>query len=159
MRSVRQIASEIVAREGGFVDDPADPGGATKHGVTIHTLRRLGLDLDGDGDVDTADVHRVDPALATDLFLRHYFEAPGLSRLPRPLQPTVFDMQVNAGANAIKILQRLLGDMGHRVTVDGQLGPRTAAAVETAHAAAPDHIVDAYGIAPVSYTHLRAHET
>jgi lysozyme family protein len=52
MQSVRDIAGDIVAREGGFVDDPDDPGGATKHGVTIHTMRRLGLDLDGDGDVD-----------------------------------------------------------------------------------------------------------
>ena len=43
--SVRQIADEIVAREGGYVNDPDDPGGATKHGVTIHTMRRLGLDL------------------------------------------------------------------------------------------------------------------
>lgn len=53
--SVRQIADEIIAREGGYVNDPDDPGGATKHGVTIHTLRRLGLDLDGDGAVTTAD--------------------------------------------------------------------------------------------------------
>ena len=49
MQTVRQIATEIVAREGGFVDDPDDPGGATKYGVTIHTMRRLGLDLSGDG--------------------------------------------------------------------------------------------------------------
>ena len=40
------IAKEIVAREGGFVDDPDDPGGATNWGVTIGTLRRLGIDLD-----------------------------------------------------------------------------------------------------------------
>ena len=42
MRSVTDIADEIIAREGGFVDDPADPGGATNFGVTIHTMRRLG---------------------------------------------------------------------------------------------------------------------
>ncbi|MEM6340440.1 MAG: glycosyl hydrolase 108 family protein, partial [Pseudomonadota bacterium] len=32
MQSVRQIAKEIVAREGGYVDDPDDPGGATNFG-------------------------------------------------------------------------------------------------------------------------------
>ena len=42
MQSVSEIAKEIVAREGGFVNDPDDPGGATKYGVTIHTMRRLG---------------------------------------------------------------------------------------------------------------------
>ena len=52
MQSVQQIANEIIAREGGFVDDPDDPGGATKYGVTIHTMRRLGLDLTRDGTVD-----------------------------------------------------------------------------------------------------------
>ena len=45
MRDVQYLAKEIVAREGGFVNDPDDPGGATKYGVTIHTMRRLGLDL------------------------------------------------------------------------------------------------------------------
>ena len=44
MRSVKSIAAEIVRREGGYVNDPDDPGGATKHGVTLGTLRGLGLD-------------------------------------------------------------------------------------------------------------------
>jgi lysozyme family protein len=41
MNDVNQIAEEIVAREGGYVNDPDDPGGATNFGVTIHTMRRL----------------------------------------------------------------------------------------------------------------------
>ena len=56
MKTVEQIATEIVAREGGYVNDPDDPGGATNYGVTIGTMRRLGRDLNGDGRVDTADV-------------------------------------------------------------------------------------------------------
>ena len=76
MKSVRELASEIVAREGGFVEDPDDPGGATKYGVTIHTLRRLGLDVTGDGQVDGADVRRLTQAQAVDLMLnaRGYFD-------------------------------------------------------------------------------------
>ncbi|SHI33565.1 Predicted Peptidoglycan domain-containing protein [Palleronia salina] len=151
MRSIHDIADEIVAREGGFVNDPDDPGGATKHGVTIGTLRRLGLDLDGDGDVDAVDVRAVGRDQARQIFLRDYFAKPGLDRLPESLQATVFDMQVNAGANAVKILQRLLGDMGHPVAVDGIIGPRTAAAAALAHAQAPHHLRDAYGIARRNY--------
>ncbi len=60
------IAREIVAREGGYVDDPDDPGGPTKWGVTIHTMRTLMLDLDGDGDVDGEDVRCL---LTSDLFV------------------------------------------------------------------------------------------
>ena len=151
MRSVREIAEEIVAREGGFVNDPDDPGGATKHGVTIHTMRRLGIDLDGDGAVTEADVRRLTRRQAADIFVRHYFEKPGIARLPEALQPQVFDMYVNAGANAVRILQRLLNDMGVAVAVDGVIGPETAAAAARAAAAAPDHIADAYGIARRNY--------
>src|SRR6056297_1742850 len=112
MQRVRDIAEEIVAREGGFVNDPDDPGGATKHGVTIHTMRKLGLDLDGDGDVDVNDVHLIDEDLATEIFLKHYFYGPKINMLPDELQDTVFDMYVNSGGNAVKILQRMLNNMG-----------------------------------------------
>ena len=151
MRDVRRIAEEIVAREGGYVNDPDDPGGATNHGVTIGTMRRLGLDLDRDGRVTPADVRRLTRAQAVEIFLRHYFEQPGIARLPEPIQPSCFDMQVNAGSNAIKILQRLLNAMEQVVAVDGCIGPQTAAAAHRAAALAPDHIADAYGIARRNY--------
>lgn len=147
MKSVRAIAEEIVAREGGFVNDPDDPGGATNHGVTIHTMRALGLDLDGDGDVDVTDVRALPRAKAVDVFVDHYFRRVGIDRLPEPLQASVFDMQVNSGTEAIRLLQRLLCRMGQIVAVDGALGPRTSAAAHSALTAAPDHMADAYGIA------------
>ena len=151
MQDVRQIAEEIVGREGGFVNDPDDPGGATNFGVTIHTMRRLRLDLDRDGDCDVADVRRLTRAQAVEIFVAHYFERPRIADLPEPLHATVFDMYVNAGGNAIKILQRLLNEMGHSVLVDGALGPQSIGAVRAAHAEAPDHLVDAYGIARRNY--------
>ena len=156
MQSVQAIAEEIVAREGGYVNDPDDPGGATKFGVTIHTMRRLGLDLDGDGDVDAADVRHLDRAQAVDIFVEHYFRRVRIDTLPEALHATVFDMYVNAGANAARILQRLLREMGHRIAVDGVIGPRTAAAAHAARDAAPSHIVDAYGIARRNYYYALA---
>ena len=151
MISVRDIAREIVAREGGFVNDPDDPGGATNYGVTIHTMRRLGLDLDRDGDVDVSDVRRLSRAQAEEIFIKHYFYRPRIDGLPTDLQASVFDMYVNAGANAVKILQRLLRDMGCDVAVDGVIGPQTIAAAEIAARDAPDHLADAYGIARRNY--------
>ncbi|WP_300580831.1 holin-associated N-acetylmuramidase [Marivita sp.] len=150
-QNVRAIAQEIVSREGGYVNDPDDPGGATKHGVTIHTMRRLGLDLTGDGHVTQADVQRLTQEQAVEIFIDHYFARPRIADLPQPLQATVFDMYVNAGANAVKILQRLLGKMGYAVAVDGAIGPKTIATTARAHASAPDHIVDAYGIERRNY--------
>ena len=155
MRSVQDIAKEIVAREGGYVNDPADPGGATKHGVTIHTMRRLGMDLDRDGQVTAADVRRLTRDQAVDIFLREYFAKPGIANLPVQLQASVFDMQVNAGANAVKILQRLLTRLGHPCSDDGVIGPQTARAAHAAAAAVPD-LADQYGIARRDYYYALA---
>ena len=151
MQSVKDIAEEIVAREGGYVNDPDDPGGATNFGVTIHTMRRLGLDLDGDGDVDVRDVQRLTISQAVDIFVQHYFVKPRIAELPKALQPSVFDMYVNAGGNAVKILQRLLVQMGFQVSVDGALGPQTIGQVVKAFRQSPDAFVDAYGIARRNY--------
>ena len=151
MQTVEEIAQEIVGREGGYVNDPDDPGGATNWGVTIHTMRRLGLDLTGDGRITPADVKKLSKQKAIDIFIRHYFQRPGIAGLPNVLHASVFDMYVNAGGNAVKILQRLLRDMGHGVSVDGAIGPKTQAAAEAAHRAAPKHIADAYAIARRNY--------
>jgi lysozyme family protein len=156
MQSVQSIAKDIVTREGGYVNDPDDPGGATKHGVTLATMQRLGLDLTGDGRIDAADVKRLTIDQARDIFVRHYFERPRIADLPESIQASLFDMYVNAGSNAVKILQRLLNDMGHRVVVDGAIGPQTAAAAALANAAAPAHLVDAYGIARRNYYYALA---
>lgn len=151
MQNVRQIAEEIVEREGGFVNDPDDPGGATNHGVTIHTLRRLGLDLTGDGAVGVADVRALSRAQAVEIFLTHYYARPRIAEMPEALQPALFDMYVNAGANAVKILQRLLREMGHPVAVDGVIGPQTIAAARDAAQPEPVALRDAYGVARRNY--------
>lgn len=156
MQDVYKIADEIVAREGGYVNDPDDPGGATKHGVTIHTMRRLGLDLDRDGDVDEQDVRVLERDLAVEIFVDHYFDGPRIKDLPAALHSTVFDMYVNSGANAVKILQRLLQDMRIDVGVDGVIGPQTIQATRQGMAAAPAHFVDAYGIARRNYYYALA---
>lgn len=146
MRSVTDIADEIIDREGGYVNDPDDPGGATKYGVTIHTMRRLGLDLDGDGAVTAGDVKQLTRDQARAIFIEHYFTRPRIGELPGAIQASVFDMHVNAGAAAVTLLQRLLSAMGEPVTVDGVIGPETIAAAARAQAKAPGHFADAYGI-------------
>ena len=156
MTSVSELATKIVAREGGYVNDPDDPGGATNHGVTIGTLRHLGLELTGDGRIDTSDVRRLTRAQAEDIYVQHYFTAPGIAALPEMLHPSVFDMYVNAGSHAVKILQRLLTDIGYPCTPDGVIGPQTIAAAGRAAVAAPNHLTDAYGIARRNYYYALA---
>lgn len=151
MPSVEEVAAQIVAREGGYVNDPEDPGGATNYGVTIGTMKSLGLDLNKDRRVDATDVRMLTRAQAQQIFVEHYFRRPRLSDLPPAVQASVFDMYVNAGTNAVKILQRLVARMGFSATADGVIGPQIVAAAHDAAAAAPDHFADAYGIARRNY--------
>ncbi|MCL7408010.1 holin-associated N-acetylmuramidase [Marivivens donghaensis] len=156
MQTVQEIAKGIVAREGGYVNDPADPGGPTKYGVTLATLQRLRRDVTGDGRIDDRDVRALRDTDAVDIFVEHYFNQPRIGELPEPLQASVFDMYVNSGAGAVRILQRLLCDMRIPVAIDGVLGPQTIAAAHRGYDAAPDHIVDAYGIARRNYYYALA---
>jgi lysozyme family protein len=156
MPTIQQIAEAIVAREGGYVDDPDDPGGATNHGVTIHTLRRLGLDLTGDGKVTTSDLRKLTRADAARIFIEEYFSRPRIGWLPEALQASVFDMNVNAGVRSVRLLQRLLTEMGFACAEDGLIGPLTRERAFAAARAAPDHLADAYGISRRNYYYALA---
>lgn len=151
MLTIQEITEEILRSEGGYVNDPDDPGGATNHGVTIHTMRRLGLDLTGDGAVTTADVKALSRTQAGEIFIDHYYKRPRINALPDPLQPSVYDMYVNAGSNAVKIMQGLLSDMGYDIARDGKIGPQTVRICFAAFEEARDYLVDAYGIARRDY--------
>lgn len=150
------LARQIAQSEGGFVNDPADPGGETNRGVTLNTLRRLHLDVTGDGRADRADLLALTLDQAAAVYVAEFFERPKLGLLPELLQASTFDMQVNSGAQAIRILQKLLTRMGFACAVDGRIGPETARAAEAAARAAPDHLTDAYGIARRNYYYALA---
>jgi lysozyme family protein len=148
---VEELARDIVKREGGYVNNPNDRGGATNWGVTIGTMRALGIDLDGDGQTTVSDVKLLTLEQAVDIYIKHYFNKPRIAELPYAIQASVFDMYVNAGSNAAKILQRLLREFGEQVGIDGAIGPQTIAAAASVQAKAPNHFFDAYGIARRNY--------
>lgn len=146
------IARAILRREGGFVNDPDDPGGATNFGVTLGTMRALGQDLTGDGRVDIADIRALTEERALQIYLAQYYQKPRIAELPMALRATVFDMQVNAGSNAVRLLQRLMNAMGADLVVDGALGGQSLrAAAQLAAAGDLALFVDAYGIARRNY--------
>ncbi len=156
METVRQIAQTIVGREGGFTNDPDDPGGPTNHGVTLATLRRLGIDLTGDGQVAIDDLRKLGRDQAIDIYVEHYHKRPGIGTLPPEIQASVFDMYVNAGSNAVRVLQRLLTQMGFDCDDDGVIGQNTIRAAQLAIEAAPRHLADAYAIARRNYYYALA---
>ncbi len=91
----------ILEHEGGFVNDVHDPGGATKYGLSLRFLKRLGIavDYDRDGDVDEKDV-RAMPRQDAINFYSALFWDPGSFETIRDQQcaTKLFDVAVNMGA-------------------------------------------------------------
>jgi lysozyme family protein len=139
MQHINDIAQEILKAEGGFVNDPDDPGGPTNYGVTLKTLKQLGHDLNQDGRIDIAVLKQLNATQAVQIFVQDYFYKPQIDQLPHMLHAPVFDMYENAGSHAVKVLQRTLILFDMEITVDGVIGPVTIAATQTAARRAPDH--------------------
>lgn len=123
----------IMEIEGGYVDDPDDAGGKTKHGISDAGDGRVDgmADLDGDG---VGDVRIVDltPGHSAVAYRQRYWQPCRCDELPRLLAIATFDCAVNSGVRtAIVLLQQAL-----RVTADGLIGPRTLVAARTSQSEA-----------------------
>lgn len=132
-----QAMETVFEHEGGFVDDPVDPGGATNFGVSLRFLVSIGeLDLDDDGimdgdfnydgKVDVQDIKDMDREDAMKLYHLHWWDKYGYGDLPAGIAVKVFDLAVNMGAKqAHKLLQRACRATGANLTEDGIIGPQT----------------------------------
>ena len=121
MLSNWQKSFELMLKsEGGYVNNPADPGGMTNLGVTKSTWENwVGRES------DEAEMRGLTPEKVEPLYKKKYFDAVRGDELPMGLDYLMFDFAVNAGAGrAIKTLQTAVG-----VTPDGGFGPMTMAAV------------------------------
>lgn len=115
--------AEIFAHEGGFVDHPRDPGGATNMGITIGTLR----DWRG-GQVTKDDVRSLTKQEAQTIYRARYWNPVRGDDLQHGVDLVTFDPAVNSGVRrGIQWLQRALG-----VTPDGAIGPVTVRAANDA---------------------------
>lgn len=108
--------AQLLANEGGYVDNLDDPGGATIWGVTEAVARAHGY---------TGDMRLMSRAAAEGIAKREYWDVVQGDDLPAPLDFQVLDGAYNSGAQrAAEWLQRAVG-----VQADGQIGPVTLAAV------------------------------
>jgi lysozyme family protein len=106
--------------EGGYEDDPADPGGATNMGITLATFRQWS-DNPALGPVQVRDMTE---RTARAIYRSLYWNPLRADALPPGVDLSVFDMGVNAGIWAsARLLQRTVGFTGNEV--DGCIGPET----------------------------------
>lgn len=97
--------AHVLAFEGGFVNHPLDPGGATNLGITRAMLARA-----RGRPVTVAHVRALTRAEAASIYRRFYWNAVRADDLPGGLDLAVFDLAVNAGpTRAARLLQRTLG--------------------------------------------------
>lgn len=106
--------------EGGWSDDPDDPGGATNKGITFATFLKHypGASIE--------DLKSISDTEVSTIYKAGYWDAVHGDDLPAGVDLSVFDFGVNAGPpRAIEMLQRAAG-----VDDDGIIGPATLAAVK-----------------------------
>lgn len=118
--------SNLLTTEGGYVNDPKDPGGPTNEGVTQHNydLWRIAHHQ------PTQSVRFITPDEVQAFYQSWYWSPSGCDQLPSGVDYCLFDFAVNSGPHeAIKLLQRAVN-----VSDDGFIGPKTLAAVKAASA-------------------------
>jgi lysozyme family protein len=122
--------AHVLRHEGGYVDHPADPGGATNMGITLKTLARW-RQVSPWWDLPKAEVKELSHGEAGRIYRALYWTACRAGDLPPGVDLAVFDYAVNSGPDrATRTLQAALG-----VVVDGQVGPLAIAAARKADAA------------------------
>lgn len=123
-----QVLDDLVRREGGFVDHPADRGGPTKYGITADTLGNW-LGVQRPASIEEVRSLTVDQAKT--IYRTRYIRQPGFTPENIPdenVRVFVIDTGVNSGpTTAMRHLQMAL-----RVSPDGRWGPITRAAMAKA---------------------------
>lgn len=126
---MERFIAGVLEREGGYVDHPSDPGGATNWGITQRVARANGYN---------GHMRDLPKATAIDIYRREYIEKPGFDKIAA-IDETVAEKLIDAGVNAgtqragqwfqqsLNTLNRRQVDFGD-VTEDGKIGPRTIAA-------------------------------
>ncbi len=127
--AVLAILAGTLAVEGGYSNNPADPGGETNHGVTVAVARKHGYD---------GPMRELPKETAQQIYVDSYVEGPGFHRVVA-VSPAVGEKLVDIGVNAgtgrsARWFQRALNQLSRggadfpEVAVDGQVGAQTLAA-------------------------------
>lgn len=130
-KTATQLVDEVIAREGGYSNHPADRGGPTNFGITEQVARAYGY---------RGDMRQLPRATAVEIYLKRYWTSPGFDKVAArdpALAAEMFDAGVNMGpAQAAKFVQRSLDLLNNEakaypdIAVDGGVGAMTLASLD-----------------------------
>lgn len=130
--TIDDMIDEAIGREGGYVNDPRDAGGATRWGITQRVARANGY---------AGDMRTLPREVAVRIYRQVYYIAPGFDRIGAislPIAELLFDTGINMGqVVAGRFLQRALNMLNGQASlwpdliVDGACGSKTRSALES----------------------------
>lgn len=122
----------VLKHEGGWADDPDDPGGATNFGITLAVARKHGVP-------DKAALRAISQEKVAAIYRAGYWQFDGIQ--DQRVATKIFDMAVNMGpATAVTLAQRSVNEVGGSVRVDGDYGLQTEGGINFV---LPDALLDA----------------
>lgn len=108
-----EAVKQVLKHEGGYVNDPVDPGGETNMGISKKAYPYLNIK-----ELTVQDVK--------DIYYKDYWLKGQCPKLPQELQHIYFDMVVNMGkSRAVRVLQAAICGKGTKIAIDGGIGPQT----------------------------------
>jgi lysozyme family protein len=140
----------VLKNEGGYVNDPLDPGGATNMGITLKTAKAH-ADKFGDPNIRTVEqLKAMTKAQAAKIYKMGWWQFENINS--QELATRLFDTSINmdaaiwmGGANpSVRLLQWVLRLRGENIAVDGKFGPKTLAATNAFRA---DDLIPMYAAA------------
>lgn len=122
----KECLALVLKSEGGYVDNPHDPGGRTNLGVT----QKVWEEYTGH-EADEKIMRGLTPEKVAPLYEQRYWRPTYCEVLPRGLDLLVFSMGINGGpGRAVKLLQQSIG-----CVPDGIIGPTTMGLIKSSNVA------------------------
>ena len=119
----------ILAHEGGYVNNPNDPGKETNKGITIAVWQKNAQSL-LNIEPTSANLKVITDAQAAVIYKALYWDKIQAEDIvDGDIRYLLFDFFVNAGGNAVKVIQKTLNQLGNNLSNDGVIGDSTINAI------------------------------
>ena len=135
MANFDEAIKHLLPLEGGYSNNPKDPGGPTDFGISLKFIKDAQIDINSDGKINIEDIMALNPQKASDIYKKEWWDRYGYGKLNSQLIANkLFDLSVNAGPYQSHVIaQRANNQVKIRnsiwVDADGVMGVNTVSAL------------------------------